>query len=113
MVWNGAISQAEAADIERVQKCALHIFLGDKYASYKEALGTTNLQMLGIRREELCLNFARKAVKNPKHKEWFKPTMPSKTRQSQKTYCDAIARTGRLQKSPIPYLTNLLNKKLK
>ena len=49
------------------------------------AWNKANLQMLSIRREQLGLNFARKAEKNPKHKEWFKPTMPSKTRQSQKT----------------------------
>ena len=36
--WHGAITQAERADIERVQKGALFTIFGDRYYSYKNAL---------------------------------------------------------------------------
>ena len=37
-VWNGAITQKEKLDIERVQKTALHIMLWQMYQSYGDAL---------------------------------------------------------------------------
>ena len=40
--------------------------------SYKNALKTLNLSSLDSRRDKLCLKFANKAVKNPKHNKWFK-----------------------------------------
>ena len=33
-VWNGNITRNEVTDIERVQKVALHIILGDKFKNY-------------------------------------------------------------------------------
>ena len=60
-----------AYKIERVQKCALLIILGDKYESYKNALLTTHLETLEKRREILTLKFAKKAIKHKKFKEWF------------------------------------------
>ena len=92
--------------------CSAHI-LGDNYLTYNEALVTVNLQKLSLRREQLCLKFARKAENNSKHKEWFKPTRQSNTRQNRNRYCATVARTGRLLRSPIPYLTGLLNAKNK
>ena len=109
--WQGAITQAERNEIERVQKAALHIILGEKYLSYRSALKQAGLQTLEFRREKLCLKFVKKAVKNPKHKKWFKVSHKTvKTRQKQTTYCKVVANKDRYQKSPISYLTSLLNK---
>jgi hypothetical protein len=36
--WQSSISQAEKIDIERVQKSACHIILGENYESYRSAL---------------------------------------------------------------------------
>ena len=41
--WLGGISQAEKLDLERVQKCAAHIILGNVYTSYSNALEILNL----------------------------------------------------------------------
>ena len=111
--WHGAINQADATDIERVQKCALHIILGDKYSSYREALGVVNLQMLGVRRDKLCLNFAKKSEKHSEHRNWFKQKTKKQTRQEDDKYMNIVARTDRLIKSPMSYLTDLLNKERK
>ena len=37
-VWQGAITRNERVDIERVQRCALRIILGDEYQCYENAL---------------------------------------------------------------------------
>ena len=107
--WHGAITTVERQDIERVQKVGLLIILGDQYESYRNALQATNLESLETRRDKLCLKFGKKAESNAKHKNWFKlrPTVP--TRQEDTKYRSTVARTGRLKKSPIPHLTDLLN----
>ena len=108
--WHGAITQAERDEIERVQKCALHIVLDEDYLSYRNALKSVNLDSLENRRSKLCLKFAKKAAKHPKHKQWFKvKTVQKNTRQRKTKYCKVIANKGRYKKSPIGYLTSLLN----
>ena len=62
---------------------------------------------------KLCGNFARKAVKDPKHKHWFEEYKQcgAKTR-SEKTQYEYITPLYRLEifhKSPVPYLTEILN----
>ena len=107
--WNGGITLAEKSDIERVQKSALHIILGDDYLYYQNALKISALNSLDVRRTNLCLKFARKAELDEKHSNWFKPKPILPTRQPKDKYCKPIARTDRLLNSPICYLTRLLN----
>ena len=111
--WHGSLTQAEKGDIERVQKCALRIIFGNGYESYMNALEMANLENLDTRRENLCLKFARKASKNSKFKFWFKQKPKLSTRQVQEEYYQPIARTDRLLKGPLSYLTRLLNRKRK
>ena len=68
--WQSSLTLADKLKIERVQKAALHIILGPDYISYVNALGNTDLLTLEDRRVQLCLKFARKAFKNPKHSNW-------------------------------------------
>ena len=104
--WHGALTQENRMDIERVQKAALHIVLGNDYTSYKNALKTLNLSSLDSRRDKLCLKFANKAVKNPKHNKWFKlNTIDVNTRQEKTKYCPVIAKKDRYKLSPLSYLT--------
>ena len=94
--WHGAITQAERITIERIQKSACHIILGDKYQSYKLALNTLDLDTLQSRRDKLCLNFARKSEKHTKFQKWFKPvTVSQDTRQEKFKYCDVRAQHNR------------------
>ena len=51
--WHSGITNQERVDIERVQKVALHIILGQKYENYKNALELTNLETLEERRDKL------------------------------------------------------------
>ena len=107
--WHGAITTVEKLDIERIQKVALHIILGDQYLNYSNALKITNLETLESRRDKLCIKFAKKAERNQKFKMWFKPKPELPTRQDNDKYWKTLARTTRLKKSPISHLTNLLN----
>ena len=108
-VWNGAITGYECKDIERVQKMALHIILSENYLNYENALKLANLESLESRRMKLCINFAKKAEKSEKYMHWFRPRPVVNTRQSRFKYIEPQARTERLSKSAIPYLTRLLN----
>ena len=109
VVWHSSLTQENAQTIERVQKVALRIILGERYIDYENALNITRLKTLSERRTELCLKFAQKCAKNPRTKDM----LPLKkkvcnTRPHEKYYVQP-ARTDRLKDSTIPYLQRLLN----
>ena len=110
-VWNSGLTKGEVVDIERVQRVFLHIALGSNYGDYSLAMAQTGLESLEERRTKLCIKFALKASKNPKHRHWFEVTDPnSRTRRKNKTTFKApFFRLERFKKSPVVYLTNLLN----
>ena len=69
------------------------------------------MEKLSERREQLCLNFARKCVKNPKTKHMFpenikKHNMQTRSGEKFKVY---YANNERFKKSSIIYMQNLLN----
>ena len=99
------------AQLERIQKTALHVILGEEYRSYNQALKQCGLVKLSDRRKKLCVTFANKALKHTKFSKWFKPkgTHPN-TRQEQPAFHSVYRKHDRFEKSPISYLTELLNK---
>ena len=108
--WHAAITNAERTDIERVQKTAMHIILGEEYSDYRRALQTVGLDSLESRRTTLCLRFAKKAVKHPKHSSWFQlNTNTVNNRREKDKYYPVYADHTRFKTSPISYLTKLLN----
>ena len=108
----GTLTEGESKDIERVQKSFLHILLGTEYVGYEQALEISQLEKLATRWTGLCYKFTLKASKHPKHMKWFVKTDTHRpnTRRDKMEYKQPIQRLVRYQKSPIPYLTNLLNK---
>ena len=107
-VWQGAITKFERTTIERVQRCALRIILGDGYRNYQNALEILNLEDLESRNVKLCLNFGLKAARHPKHSQWFKERLNHTTRSNMRYY-PAFASNKRFENSPIAYITKLLN----
>ena len=108
VVWHSMLTDQNSKAIERVQKTALAVILGPCYVCYKNALAQTDLERLDERRAKLSLSFARKAAKHPLHSSWFK--MPQENaHMNTRSIIPAKATTQRLLKSPIPYLTHLLN----
>ena len=109
-VWQGSITMHERTDIERVQKMATKIILGRSYRSYDEALETLNIEHLEARRVKHCLNFALKAEKHPKFSKWFKENNKTyNTRLKKPKYLEVHSNYNRYEKSPLGYLTRLLN----
>ena len=87
--------------------------LQEKYHSYEHALNTLGLETLKERREQLCMNFALKCLKNPKFKDMFPINNKSHemdTRITEK-YEVQFALTNRLKDSPVIYMQKLLNQK--
>ena len=109
-VWHSGLTVKETQNIERVQKCFCRILLGGQYESYRFALKKLNLESLMERRKTLCLRFALKAEKHGKFKHWFKPAMKNKcTRLKLPKYAPVVANHVRMEKSPLYFLTELLN----
>ena len=109
--WNGSITKAQISQLERIQKCALGIILGKEYVDYEAALNLVDLESLAVRRKSLCLKFAKKAANHPKFKHWFCKSQEKvvNTRSVQLKYVPVTSRTQRYEKSPLSYLTTLLN----
>ena len=117
-VWQPALTKQESKQIERVQRSAFYIILGDDYKNYENALIVLEKETLEERRLKLCQNFAKKSIKNPKFENWFCPSDPTsghsmKTRSSNNKITYKLkpvqTRTARYENSPIPFLTKLLN----
>ena len=107
--WQGSITQAERVSLERVQKSACHIILGDEYVSYRSALKSLNLESLESRRKKLSLKFAIKASKHIKFKSWFRENDQNvNTRHEKPKFRDVRANHSRFEKSALSYLTKLL-----
>ena len=97
--------------MERVQKSAVKIILGSNYIGYEKSLANLGIEKLSDRREQLCLNFAKKCVKNPKPTHMFpqnikKHNMETRIHEEFKVY---HAQTERFRKPSIIYMQNLIN----
>ena len=108
-VWHSGLTRQQTNQIEKIQKTAFRILLGDNYISYDVACTLLGVEPLELRRTQLCLNFSKKDLK--KDNTIFKkcPVMPQTRRVPnlvQKIFC----RTQRYENSSLPYLSKLLNK---
>ena len=62
------------------------------------------------RRERLCLEFADKAIKHSKFRTSLSKSRGNPSEKAK--FADTIARPSRLNRSPTPYFTRLLNKRI-
>ena len=112
-VWEPGLTIAEKKQIERVQKAAFNIILGEEYISYDNALIILHSERLSLRRQTLSLSFGRKALNDPKYYSWFRVNdrKPLHTRaDKEQTVLKAVQTlTDLYRDSPLPYLTNMLN----
>ena len=108
-VWHSGLTRQQTNQIEKIQKTAFRILLGDNYISYDVACTLLGVEPLDLRRRQLCLNFSKKDLK--KDNTIFKkcPVMPQ-TRRVPKLVQEFLCRTHRYENSSLPYLSKLLNK---
>ena len=71
VVWHSSITRKNSSDLERVQRSALKVILGEKYQSYKDALRVLKMDSLEMRRQKICLKFAKQCLRHEKLKELF------------------------------------------
>ena len=71
VVWHSSLTKKNRRDLERVQKTAVRMIMGKKFSSYEKDLKKLNLENLNDRREKLCLQFAKRCLRNEKVKNLF------------------------------------------
>ena len=109
-VWHSTITEEEKQDLDRVQKCAVRIIMSKDYEHYKTSLNSLNLEELSVRREKICLNFAKKCAQNQTPSSWFPKNPPDEHNlRNSEEYFVMHAKNERLRMSTIPYLQRLLN----
>ena len=107
-VWNSGLTKAQIISIERVQKTALYIILDRHYISYEVACALSGLEPLAMRREKLCLNFAKKNLKS-NDSLFTRVTKNANTRSKNNLVMEYKCNTKRFERSSLPYLSKLLN----
>ena len=110
-VWHSGLTKLQSLDIERIQKISFKVILGNNYVDYKQACKYLSAQTLEERRVKLCLKFARKNYKS-ENSMFTKVGTKVNTRQRTRLVKEYKCRTGRYQKSSLPYLAKLLNSKV-
>ena len=111
VVWGTSLTQENIDDLERSQKTFAKLVLRERYRDYDNALIILNLDSLQIRRQEMCLKFAKSGIKNGKLNDLFpinNKIHKMKTREDDK-YQVQFANTGRLKQSSIITMQNMLN----
>ena len=54
VVWHSSITEENKSDLERVQKSAVRIIMGEQYQGHKKSLIYLDLDTLHERRDKLC-----------------------------------------------------------
>ena len=108
-VWHSGLTKMQEAQIERIQKTALFLILGERYLSYAEACSLCELDTLKERREKLCLKFAKKDVQR-EQSLFRKASKMYKTKNKSPIVTEYNCKKARFEKSSLPYLAKLLNR---
>ena len=106
-VWHPGLTAKQSSDIERIQKLAFKIILQEDYTSYDRACKIFATQTLQLRCEKLCLKFATKNIKS--ERPLFAKTKRTRNNIVHEYKCN----NGRFQKTSLPYMAKLLNKRHK
>ena len=111
VVWHSSLTEQNRNDLERVQKSALKVILGEKYQSYNKALRELNLETLEERRKSLCLKCAKKCLTNEKNQQMFPLSKKIHSMETRKPEDFEVqyAKTDRLKNCAKIYMQNLLN----
>ena len=80
---------------------------------YEDAMDLLECESLNERRDSLCKKFAKKSARHPKFKNWFCFPSNISTRGSENRtitkFNPVQTRTYRYAKSPLPYVTEVMN----
>ena len=110
-IWNSGLTKGQVIDLEKIQKIALRIILGEDYISYDVACTLMNILPLEYRRTDLCTTFATKLFLSPRSGEFFTPAEKIvNTRSDQQLLlAEKQCNTKRCYNAPHSYLARLVN----
>ena len=109
-VWNSGLTKSQISELEKVQKVALKIILGDQYHSYELACNFFKIEKLSTRRLQLCTKFALKLYKSDKSDYYFTHAKKTiNTRSEQKLLVENQCNTTKVFNAPHNYLARLIN----
>ena len=110
-VWHSSLSKCNENDLERVQKSALKVILGEKYIDYRNALKKLDIESLYERREALCLKFAKKGLKLEQFRKMFpkQKNLHCMEKRNPRKFIVNSSNTNRYKKSSIPSMQRKLN----
>ena len=110
--FHSSLTLEQSKALEVVQKKAFSIILGPRFKNYSNSLKILQQENLSERRLKLCENFALKCLSNPRHSDIFKTNLGPKNRHT-KMLIEPKCNSTRYYNSAVPFLTRLLNDKLK
>ena len=100
------------SDLKTIYKLFIRSILEQSAVFWHNSLKKfLQIYRLSERRMKLCVNFAKKSLRNEKAGKLFPMKQSKKCLGSSEIYKVNFANTDRYQKSTIPFLQNLLNKK--
>ena len=109
-VWHPGLTEKQHYALKCIQRRACKIMLGYTYSHYKEALITCNIPELKLRRDKICLDFAKKLYTSTEFRTWL-PKLRSeatgRTLRNAQKMTTQKSRTNRYLKSPISSMTHL------
>ena len=108
VVFHSSLTATQTAALERLQSQALKCIYGYEY-SYRSLLQMSGLTTLQTRRENRCLRFAEKCIRNDRLKAWFPLQETTRAVRSRGNYKEFGAKTNRLMNSPLYHMRKKLN----
>ena len=110
-VWNSSLTNENILKLERLQKAAVRVIMGNSYSTYEEGLEKLKLDKLSVRREKLCLRFAKNSLKLEQFSKLFPVNESEHAMKNRNSNMYIVKQhlTERYRKSTIPYLQRLLN----
>ena len=110
-VWHSGLTKNQSNEIEKIQKVAFRIILGENYISYDAACILLNVMPLRYRRTELCTSFAIKLYKSSRSADFFLPAKRNVNlrNKNKNLVIEQKCNTKRLYNAPHNYLARLIN----
>jgi len=68
-IWHPGITVSQSVALERIQKRACRIIMGNKYISYDQAMQNCGLNSLSERRDKLCLSLLKSMMSSEQFSE--------------------------------------------
>ena len=109
IVWNSGLTKSQVKELEKIQKVALTIIAGGKYADYDSLCQYFGIAKLSTRRAELCAKLAVKLYLSPRCDQYFTRTEQGGTRRNNILVKENTSRTSRCYNAPHNYLARLVN----